>query len=198
MTARAGLVALILLLSSACTTDGPAETAAEPAPQQSAGGASETELARSDGGPLATDGSGTGCSWNPSPVYVYGDDILETSEPIQIESVELVNGQGLEIVSAWTMPTGDVPFSGSWVVWPLPKDDVGGDNGIQWDQRERAEGAELDPGRRYNFLVRLKRLTAPGRQGFDAVRVSYRTSDRSYFMDTEMVMSFRKSRKACP
>ncbi len=97
------------------------------------------------GGPLGFDGSGRFCSSHPSRDFVYGDDILDTVEPIEIESLALVGASGVRIVDAWVMPVRGVPLSGDWAQWPLPRTDLGGKVGLEWNEREPAEGAFLDP-----------------------------------------------------
>jgi hypothetical protein len=186
--------------ASACSTAQDSEEAAGPSAESVPSGSvgADTEQVRSEGGPLRTDGSATGCSWNPSRVFVLGDDILETSEPVEIETLQLVNGLGVHIVSAWVMPSVGIPLTGTWVEWPLPKDAVRGKARLHWEERERAAGARLDPGKRYNLIVRMRREPGSAPQGFDAVRVGYRTSERTYFMEAETSMSFRATPKRCP
>lgn len=195
MFARAGLAALVLL-STACTAEGPEETGSEPTAGQVPAGKAQPDAdpARSDDGPLRIDGSGTACidsSLNTVRDFVYGDDLYETSAPIEIESLELVDGQDIRIIDSWVLPSRGVPLSGSWSGWPLPRRDVG-DDGLAWDERVPTVGAELDPGRRYNLLVRMRRAPGDGVQGFDALRLRYRTSDASHVLRTRTTVRFRK------
>lgn len=195
MFARAGFAALVLL-STACTAEGPAGTGSEPASEKLPVGKVQPDAdpARSDDGPLRIDGSGTACidsSLNRIRDFVYGDDLYETSAPIEIESLELVNGQDIRIVDSWVLPSRDVPLSGSWSGWPLPRRDIDGDR-LAWDERVPTVGAEMDPGRRYNLLVRMRRAPGDGVQGFDAVRLRYRTSDASHVLRTRTTVRFRK------
>ena len=116
------LVAL-LLATTACTggSDVAGERgtgpAASPSGGTSGGGPSGT-VGPVRGGPLGFDGSGRFCSSHPSRDFVYGDDILDTVEPIEIESLALVGASGVRIVDAWVMPVRGVPLSGDWAQWP--------------------------------------------------------------------------------
>jgi hypothetical protein len=143
---------------------------------------------------LRIDGSGTVCidsSLNKIRDLVYGDDLYETSAPIEIESLELVGGQGIRIVDSWVLPSRGIPHSGTWSGWPLPRRDTDGDR-LAWDERVPTVGAEMDPGRRYNLLVRMRRAPGEAVQGFDALRLRYRTSDASHVLRTRTTVRFRK------
>ena len=191
------LVAL-LLATTACT--GGSEVAGERGAGPSAspsgatpGGGPSRTVGPVRGGPLGFDGSGRFCSSHPSRDFVYGDDILDTVEPIEIESLALVGASGVRIVDAWVMPVRGVPLSGDWAQWPLPRTDLGGKVGLEWNEREPAEGAFLDPGTTYNLIVRMRRPGPRTPGGFKALAIEYRTSSTSYVRDTHTRGRFKRS-----
>lgn len=203
MFARAVLASLLLaLLTTACTAGEDARTTAEPqqqgpdattGPDDAEPEGSGGDGPRSVGGPLFVGGEGRICidnrinTWRD---YTYGEDLLKTSEPVELETLELVRSQGIRVVRSWTFPSRGIPYNGSWSGWPLPKRATSHDR-LDWDERTRAEGAQLDPGTPYNFLVRMRRDPGDARQGFDALRVEYRTAEKSYVMETKTTVWFR-------
>jgi hypothetical protein len=205
MFARAVLASILLaLLTTACTTGDEAGTAAEHT-QQRGGDATSSpengepegsggEPTRSDDGPLYVEGGGSLCidnRINTQRDFTYGEDLLKTSAPVELEAVELVNSQGIRVLNSWTFPSRGIPYGGSWSGWPLPKRATTHDR-LDWDERTRAQGARLDPGTPYNFLVRMRRDPGDARQGFDALRIEYHTAEKSYVMKTTTTVWFRR------
>ena len=205
MFARAVLSSLLLaLLTTACTAGGEAATFAEPTQQQGHNATSGPDDAEPDGsggeqtrsvdGPLFVEDEGSLCidnRINTQRDFTYGEDLLKTSEPVELETLELVSSQGIRVVRSWTFPSRGIPYNGSWSGWPLPRRATSHDR-LDWDERTRAEGAQLDPGTPYNLLVRMRRDPGDARQGFDALRIEYRTAERSYVMETKTTVWFRR------
>lgn len=200
MTLRPVLaVVLLAALSTACTPQEPrvADGASDGGPSGSA--RRQDEGARrparpSAGGPLTVDRRGSLCidtTINDKRQYTYGEDLLRTSEPVDVDSVALVRPRGIRVLRAWTFTSRGIPYSGSWSGWPLPER-VTSHGRLEWDERVEAEGSHLEPGNLYNFLVRMGRDPGNEAQGFDSIRVAYHTSDRSHVLRTGTKVRFQR------
>lgn len=204
MTLRAISTAVLLgFLATACT----AQEHPDPTPKGNAvsrggtgasaadgGGEGDRSDVLSDDGPLTVDGQGSLCidtTVNNARQFTYGEDLLETSAPIELDAVALLNPRGIRVLRAWTFPSRGVPYAGAWSGWPLP-DVVTSHGRLEWSLRVKAEGSQLDPGNLYNFLLRMVRQPGNEVQGFDAIRVTYHTSDRSYVLQTEFKVRFQR------
>jgi hypothetical protein len=172
------LSVLVLLVAAACTSaeESPSD---EPASHPSASASSQAGAeARAAAASLTVRDGGRICvdkKISPDPHFTYGDEILDSSGPVEVESVELVRPRGFEVVEAWLLPSRGIEYHGRWFDWPLPKWVRSGDK-LAWHQRQRASGAQLEPGT-YNLLVRLRRSPGPEVQGFDALRIEYRSGE---------------------
>jgi hypothetical protein len=202
MTSRAvASAALLAILATACTAQEHSEPKTQPASGGSAAGSGSGQGqdgrpgdAASEDGPLTVDGHGSLCidtTINRKRQFTYGEDLLETTAPVQLESVALVRSRGIRVLRAWTFPSRGVPYTGDWSGWPLPELVISHGR-LEWDERVTAEGSQLVPGRRYNFLVRMLREPGNGVQGFDAIRVTYQTNNRSHVLKTRTTVWFRK------
>ena len=108
-----------------------------------------------------------------------------------MDSVVLVRPRGIRVLQAWTFASRGVPYAGAWSGWPLPEVVTSHDR-LEWDERVKAEGSRLDAGNLYNSLVRMVREPGNEAQGFDAIRLTYHTSDRSYVLQTETKVRFQR------
>jgi hypothetical protein len=203
VTTRAGLLCIPLLLIGAACTDGH-DPVAEPQPSDGSavvrgaddGNGSEhggQGLSRTSGGPLAVDGNeGDRVCYQRRDLertLTVGNDVLRSRVPVELQSISLVGPRGVRLVAAWAVPTPDIVTLGVWDEWPLPADTR---DRLGWDQRMRAVGARLEPGRPYTFLLRTRRAARPGAQGFESVRLEYRSADGAHVTRTHTVVSFRK------
>jgi hypothetical protein len=178
------LCLLAALSATACTSaDDAASRDPVPSPPESSGAtqsASREELGETAAasGSLTVRESGRLCvdkTISENRTFTYGYEILESTGPLDVESVDMVEPKGFRIVNAWLMPSRGIEHTGSWFGWPLPKWVRSGDK-LAWHQRQRASGAQLEPGT-YNLLVRLRRSPGPEVQGFDALRIEYRSGE---------------------
>ena len=105
---------------------------------------------------------------------VVGDVIAlaDPDHPVKIESVDLVNATGIDVIAAYVLP---IDSDGSVMTMSL-------DAPVRnWKKREPAKGQVLgdEPA---NVVVQIRRI-AEGHAGADALRVTYVTNDGLTYYD---------------
>ena len=119
----------------------------------------------------------------------YGRSIEEVVSSVELRSVSLVGARQVQAVEAWVIQTDGVDLVETWSGWPLPQDERAR---LGWDSRVPLKGARLEPGERYDLLVRTLRGTGRGAHGFDAIEVVYEADGDEHVVRDGTSLEFRR------
>jgi hypothetical protein len=136
-------------------------------------------------GPFGNGGSpGEECIGVPrGMVLSYGFEGFRNSGPAAtIEKVDLANSHGLQVLGAYVVPITGTALYGVWFGYPptvhIPR-------GVQWSQRQRADGARIPHSQGQdadNLLLVIKPTAKVG--SARGVDVFYRASGQQYHLRT--------------
>lgn len=150
-----------------------------------------------EGGPVVMGGgAGTLCMpTKPGSSVTYGMEVLKNTgtDPVQLESVSLVDAQATHVQKAFVVPIDGGSLVGDWGSWPPPRAATT-TTGVRWAERKPLAGMMLPQHQRRDYNLVLHAATdKQGMPRFSAVRVVYTADGTRYAEEssTEVLLKRR-------